>query len=119
MFADPQSVSISGTATSLPKVSSGDFSGKFRAGDGNTSLSISHTENRRERSVVRLDRSVIGANPLDTSKQVAYTGAWYLVQDVPLNGVGFDATQKVASIIALADWLKATGNAAKFVGLES
>jgi hypothetical protein len=119
MFADPQSVSISGTATSLPRISAGEMNGMFRSGDGATVMSIAHTANRRERSVVRLDQNLIGADPLDTTKQRNYKLGAYLVLDAPLNGVGFTTTQKAALITALVDWLKATGNTAKFVGSES
>jgi hypothetical protein len=119
MFADPQSVTISGTATSLPRISAGEMNGKFRAGDGATVMTIEHSSNRRERSVVRLDSNIVGADPLDTTKQRNYKLGAYLVLDAPLNGVGFSAAQKQALITALADWLKAAGNTAKFVGSES
>lgn len=119
MFSDPQSVTISGSATSLPRVSSGDLSGKFRSGDGAVALSIAHTANKRERNMVRVDRNIVGADPLDTTKQRNYSAAAYLVLDVPLNSVGFDAAAKQALVTALADWIKVAGNTAKFVGLES
>lgn len=119
MFADPQSVTISGTATSLPRISAGELNGMFKSGDGATVMSIQHSSNRRERSVVRLDSNIVGADPLDTTKQRNYKLGAYLVLDAPLNGVGFSTTQKAALVTALADWLKATGNTAKFVGTES
>lgn len=119
MFADPQSVTLSGTATSLPRVSSGELSGKFRSSDGAVQLVISHTANKRERNMGRIDRNIVGADPLDTTKQRNYSAAAYLVLDVPLNSVGFDAAAKQALVTALVDWFKVAGNTAKFVGLES
>lgn len=119
MYTDPQTVTLSGTATTLPRISAGEMSGKFRTGDGALSLNISHTANRRERSVARIDRNIVGADPLDTTKQRNYVASAYIVLDVPLNSVGFDAAAKQALVTALADWAKVAGNTAKFVGLES
>ena len=34
MFSDPQSITVAGVAKSLPRVSSGDFTGRFRGSDG-------------------------------------------------------------------------------------
>lgn len=41
-FADPQSVTIDGTAISLPRVSSGVNAGAFKSNDGLTALSANH-----------------------------------------------------------------------------
>jgi hypothetical protein len=118
MFADPQSITISGAAKSLPRVSSGDFTGQFRASDGAYTLSVKHTGGKRERSVVRLDTKKIGANPLDPTKNLPYTSSAYLVLDAPSQGSGFTSTELEDLTKGLVAYLTAA-NVTKFVGKES
>jgi hypothetical protein len=118
MFSDPQSVTIAGSAKSLPRVSSGDFSGQFRASDGAYTLSIKHTASKRDRSVVRLDTKKIGANPLDPTKNLPYTASVYVVLDAPTVGTGFTATELEDLAKGLVAYLTA-GNVTKFVGKEA
>jgi hypothetical protein len=118
MFSDPQSVTIAGTAKSLPRVSSGDFTGQFRASDGAYTLSVKHTSSRRERSVIRLDTRKLGANPLDPTKNLPYTAGAYLVLDAPSQGGGFTSTELEDLTKGLVAYLTAA-NVTKFVGKES
>jgi hypothetical protein len=118
MFADPQSVTISGSAKSLPRVSSGDFTGQFRTSDGAYTLNVKHTSNKRDRSVVRLDTRKIGTNPLDPSKNLPYTASVYLVLDAPAQTSGFTSTELEDLTKGLVAYLTAA-NVTKFVGKES
>lgn len=118
MFSDPQSVTVAGAAKSLPRVSSGDFNGQFRASDGAYTLSIKHTGGKRERSVARLDTRKIGANPLDPTKNLPYTASVYVVLDAPAGGQGFTSVELEDHVKALAAYLTAA-NVTKFVGKES
>lgn len=118
MFADPQSVTIAGAAKSLPRVSSGDYTGTFRASDGAYNLSVKHTAGRRDRSVVRLDTRKIGTNPLDPSKNLPYTASVYLVLDAPTQASGFTSTELEDLTKGLVAYLTAA-NVTKFVGKES
>lgn len=118
MFADPQSVTISGAAKSLPRVSSGDFAGRFRASDGAFDLNVKHTSSKRERSVVRLDQRKIGANPLDPARNLPYTSSVYLVLDAPAQSSGFTSTELEDLVKGLVAYLTAA-NVTKFVGKES
>lgn len=118
MFTDPQSVTISGAAKSLPRVSSGDFSGQFRASDGAYTLSVKHTANKRDRSVVRLDTRKIGANPLDPAKNLPYTASVYVVLDAPAQSGGFTSVELEDLTKGLVAYLTAA-NVTKFVGKES
>lgn len=118
MFSDPQSVTVAGAAKSLPRVSSGDFNGQFRASDGAYTLSIKHTGGKRERSVARLDTRKIGANPLDPTKNLPYAHAAYVVLEAPPGGQGFTSTELEDSLKTLSAYLNAA-NIAKFVGKES
>jgi hypothetical protein len=118
MFSDPQSVTISGAAKSLPRVSSGDFNGQFRASDGAYTLSVKHTLNKRDRSVIRLDTRKVGANPLDPTKNLPYSAGVYIVLDAPAQGGGFTSVELEDITKALVAYLTAA-NVTKFVGKES
>lgn len=86
-LADPQKVKISGTETSLPRVSTGDFKSEYLSADGQIKLSLSTIEKSRKRQVVRLDVSKIAADPLITTQNNKYSCSTYLVFDRP--EVGF------------------------------
>jgi len=118
MFTDPQSVTISGAAKSLPRVSSGDFTGSFRSSDGAYTLSVKHTSNKRDRSVVRLDTRKIGTNPLDPSKNLPYSAGVYVVLDAPSQFSGFTSVELEDLVKGLVAYLTAA-NVTKFVGKES
>lgn len=118
MFSDPQSVTIAGAAKSLPRVSSGDFTGQFRASDGAYTLQVKHTAGKRDRSVIRLDTKKVGTNPLDPSKNLPFSASVYLVVDAPNQGTGFTATELEDLTKGLVAYLTAA-NVTKFVGKES
>jgi hypothetical protein len=118
MFSDPQSITISGAAKSLPRVSSGDFTGEFRAADGSYVLSVKHTSNKRDRSMVRIDSRKIGANPLDPSRNLPFSAGAYVVLDAPANGTGYTSVELEDLVKALTAYLTAA-NITKFVGKES
>jgi len=118
MFTDPQSVTISGVAKSLPRVSSGDFNGGFRSPDGAQNLTVKHTSGKRDRSVIRLDTRKIGANPLDPTKNLPYSAGVYVVLDAPAQFAGFTSVELEDLVKALSAYLTAA-NITKFVGKES
>lgn len=119
MFSDPQSVTINAVPVSLPRVSTGDMKGRFRTADGSLELSISHSAARRERSVIRLDRSKVGVDPLDSGKSKNYSCSVYLVVDAPLNGVGFTDAELEYDAKGLIALLNTAGFLAKFLGKEA
>ncbi len=119
MFTDPQSITIGGTAIPIPRVSVGDMKSRYRSSNGETSLEIAHSANRRERSVVKVHSTKVGSNPLDTSKNQTFMAEAYLVIDTPLNGVGYSATDTENLVKGLIAWLNVTGNLAKIIGKES
>lgn len=118
MFADPQSITVSGAAKSLPRVSSGDFNGQFRASDGAYVLSVKHSQGRKDRSVIRVDSKKLGANPLDPTKNLPYVASAYAVLEGPPGGQGFTSVELEDLVKALAAYLSAA-NVTKFVGKES
>lgn len=118
MFTDPQTITVSGAAKTLPRVSSGEFNGQFRTSDGAYVLSIKHSQNRKDRSVARVDTKKIGANPLDPAKNLPYVASAYVVLEAPPGGQGFTSTELEDLVKALAAYLSAA-NVTKFVGKES
>lgn len=119
MFSDPQSVTVAATPVSLPRITAGDRKGIFRNPDGSLSLTVSHADGKRERSLVRLDRSKIGADLLDPTKQRPYQAAVWLVVDAPLNGVGFTDAELSEDIKALCGLVTKTDFIARFLGKEA
>jgi hypothetical protein len=108
-FADPQSVTISGTATSLPRISSGTNGGQFSTADQATKLSVSHTYGKRNRHLVRLDNTKTAADPLLAGVNVQASMSAYLVVDVPKSG--FTQADQKAIVDALTAYLTASTGA--------
>lgn len=119
MLSDPQSLTISGTAVSLPRIPADGRSGRFRNSDGSLTLSISHSGGKRERSMVRLDRSKIGEDVLDPTKMRNFLGSAWLVVDVPMNGVGFTDAEIEADVKALCSLISSGTFLSKFLGKEA
>ncbi|DAD51571.1 TPA_asm: coat protein [ssRNA phage Zoerhiza.2_13] len=108
-FADPQSVTISGTAVPLPRTESGKGAGAFQSADGLTKLSVSNSYGARNRRLIRLDSSKIAADPLTAGVNVKASMSAYLVIDTPVTG--FDNTQAKAVVDALVAYLAASTGA--------
>jgi len=85
-FTDPQSITISGTPISLPRISSGTNESKYSSSDGLVDLLASHAYGRRIRRVLRVDHSKITADPFipDQNREVSMSN--YMVFDVPVVG---------------------------------
>lgn len=85
-FADPQSVTISGSAISLPRTSVGQDSSEYTSGDGLVALQASSQYAKRTRRVIRLDHSKVTADPFRPSENVKVGTSMYLVFDIPPAG---------------------------------
>jgi hypothetical protein len=85
-LADPQSIKISGSTTSLPRVSTGNFQSSYESADGLITLSLSTTEKSRKRQVVRVDVSKITEDPFIPSQNVEVSMSNYVVFDRPPAG---------------------------------
>lgn len=119
MFADPQSVTINATPYSLPRTGIGEGNATYQSADGTVSMRISHRANKgRTRRMVRLDQTIIAADPL-TAEQQYQSGGVYVVIDEPT--VGFTDTQLTYLVTALVTWLSAStyANTAKVLGSET
>jgi len=114
-YSDPQTVTISGTANSLPRISSGVNSGAFSTADGTVKLSIAHQTGKRYRRTVRLEHSKIAADPL-TAANAKYSMTAYVVFDTPV--VGYTVAESQAVVAGLVAWLSGT-NVGKALGGEN
>lgn len=115
-FTDPQSVTVNSVAKSMPRIEVGAMNSVYRTADGVWQLRISHqTTKTRNRRMVRLDNTVIAADPLTAVNSSQVAGV-YLVVDEPK--FGFDDTTLDYQVDALVAWLTA-GNIAKLLGSES
>lgn len=118
-FADPQSITINGVATSLPRVASGVNNGKYTSNDGLISLSASHNYGKRTRRIIRVDQAKVAASPFDASLNQKYSMSTYLVVDIPETGYTVAELQYIITGFITA--LTASSNAltTKFLGGES
>lgn len=86
-FSDPLSVTIGGTTTSLPRVSTGANKSEYVSADGLLKILASHAYNaRRTRRVIRLDHSKVGASLLVPSQNEVFSSSIYMVVDHPRFG---------------------------------
>jgi len=108
-FADPQSVTINAVANTLPRISSGENSGKFQKDDGNVVLSVSHAYGKRNRHTIRLDHRKIAADPLISSQNIEFSMSAYIVLDVPRTGYTVAEAKQIAD--ALTAYLTASSGA--------
>lgn len=115
-FADPQEVTINAVAQSLPRVSIGSSDAVYRKADGTVQLRISHQESKgRVRRMVRLDQTIIAADPLTSENDYQKAGV-YIVCDEPK--VGFTDAQLDYLYDALIAYMT-TANIAKVLGGET
>ena len=117
-FADPQSVTIGGTASSLPRTGQGLSSGTFTKDDRSIVLTVSNQTGKRRRTTARIDTTKIAADPLMASINVRLSSSVYVVVDAPLQG--FTNQELADQLVGLATWLTAStsANAKKMLGGE-
>lgn len=116
MYSDPQSVTINAVPVSLPRVSIGTSEATYRAADETVQMRISHQSTKgRKRRMVRLDKTVIAADPL-TAENSSQKAGIYLVVDEPT--FGFEDADLDYLVDALIAWLT-PANIAKLLGGES
>lgn len=118
-FTDPQSVTISGTPISLPRVSTGVGTSSYTSADGLVTLSASNAYGRRNRRVLRIDHSKITADPFIPANNSKVSMSNYLVFDLPV--AGYTNTEAMAIYAGFKAAFTATSDAliAKLLGGES
>jgi len=117
-YADPQSVTVNGSASALARTSFGSNSGAFTKDDGTVKLEVSHQYGKRTRRSARVTTSKIASDPLNATQNLRLSASVYIVVDVPVGG--FTATEQKDLITSLTTWLTAStnANALKLVGGE-
>lgn len=85
-FSDPQSITISGTPISLPRVSTGQNGSEYLSADGLVKLSANSAYGRRTRRVLRVDHSKVSADVFLPSTNVKHSMSTYIVFDAPPTG---------------------------------
>jgi hypothetical protein len=107
-LADPQSVKISGSTSSLPRVSTGDFKSIYESADGLIKLSLATTDGKRKRQVVRIDVNKVTTDPFIPANNVEVSMSNYLVFDRP--PAGFTNADALAIWVGLSEALSASEN---------
>jgi hypothetical protein len=108
-FADPQSITISGTANSLPRIGSGPGTGDFAKDDGNVALRIQHSLGRRNRHNLKLSFKKVAADPFLSGVNQEYSMSINFTIDLP--PVGFTNTEAKAVADGLIAYLSASTGA--------
>jgi len=118
-YSDPQSVTISGSAISLPRVSVGKNESEYLSADGLVKLSANHAYGRRTRRVLRLDHSKVTADPFIPANNTKVSMSNYIVFDVPV--AGYTAAEALAVYAGFKGAFTATSDAliTKLLGGES
>lgn len=101
-LSDPQSLTVGGTATPLPRTGLALDQGGFADSTGQLALTIQHSKGKRVRHVIRAQKSAIVADPLvpNINQNISYSA--HIVIDTPRNGVSIDTAADLAD--ALAKW---------------
>nr|UJQ85246.1 MAG: hypothetical protein 2 [Leviviridae sp.] len=118
-FTDPQTVTISGTAISLPRTSVGDDESEYTSADGLVQLRASHNYGKRTRRTIRIDHSKVTSDPFKPAENVEVSMSNYIVFDLP--PAGYTAAEALAIWQGFVTQIRATSDAmvVKLLGGES
>lgn len=119
MFTDPQSVTLSSVAQSLPRTDTDGQSASYTKDDGTLILKVSHqnTKNGRLRHAVKLDQNKISADPFVAGNSRLAGAAITLVIDEPDAGQ-FTNPDLLALAKAAVGWMT-DANLTKVIAGES
>jgi hypothetical protein len=117
MLADPQSVTLTAGAVSLPRVTNIDANTtQFTSADGALTMSVRQTVSKdRFRREIRLAPNKIAADPISAVNK-AVSASIYLVIDEPR--YGFSDAELLDHVTGLVTWLSAStyANTTKVIG---
>jgi hypothetical protein len=118
-YADPQSVTISATPHSLPRVSVGPDQSTYSKDDGTISMTVSSAYGKRNRRTARIVHSKTAPDPLFPAQNIPYSMSFYIVADVPK--VGYTVAEQKAVIDGFLTNLQASSgaNITKLLGGEN
>jgi hypothetical protein len=108
-LADPQALTI-GSALSLPSLQSSPTQTLYQTSDGLVALTVGQSIGRDFiSSVVRVDKTVIAADPISTLNK-SLTGSIWTVFKFPVKNFGFTEADKIAIYTGLNTQLTASTN---------
>lgn len=118
-FSDPQSITIAGSAISLPRTSVGLNSAEYSSADGLVHLKASSLYGRRTRRTIRVDHEKITADPFIPTQNSKVSMSSYIVFDVPV--AGYTNAQQLEVWVGFIAALSASSNLliTKILGGES
>lgn len=118
-FVDPQSVTISGTAHSLPRVSVGPGQSSYSKDDATVQMQVSSSYGKRNRRTARIVHTKNAPDPLFPAQNIPYSMSFYIVADVPKTG--YTVAEQKAIIDGFLANLQATSgaNITKLLGGEN
>jgi len=118
-FADPQSVTVSGSGVSLPRTSAGVNSSTYTSADGLYVMQVSHSLSKRSRRLIKLSQAKLSADPIVPAQNVRSSMSVSLVVDVP--NTGYTVAEEKAVVDALVAYLAASSGAqvTKLLGGEN
>jgi len=119
MLVDPQVITLSEAALTLPRTAVTSDGAKYSSPDTTLKASVRHTYGRRNRHSVQLTFDKVAADPLLSSANRRLSMSTWILVDVPPEG--FTIAEQVALVKALTTWLTANSmaNTSKVVGGES
>lgn len=119
MYTDPQSVTISTVAQSLPRTSTDGQSSVYTKDDETIRLTVSHnaTNRGRVRREVRMDISKIAADPFVANQSRKVNSTFSLILNEPSDGV-FTNSELLNDFKGLRDWAT-DANLTKLIAGES
>lgn len=118
-LSDPNSITISGVTTSLPRTSVDEDRSEYTSGDGLMQLIASHDYGKRVRRMIRFDSSKLTSDPFKPSENVKVGMSVYTVFDLP--PAGYSNAEALAVFAGFNTLCTATSNAVitKLLGGES
>lgn len=93
-FTDPQTVTISGVTTPLPRVSTEGDETIYQSADGLIQILASHDSGKRTRHLLRINHSKLTPDPFIPAENVKVSMSTYIVFDVP--PVGYTSAEQLA-----------------------
>lgn len=118
-FSDPISITIDGTAYTLPRTSTQGNKGRYSTSDGLIAVTADHQYGSRYRHVIRIDHSKITSDPFIPAQNAKTGMNAYLITDYAPQGYTNTEVQKVTQ--GFLTWLTSSSyaNYVKLLGGES
>jgi hypothetical protein len=107
-FADPQTVTISGVTTPLPRISTEGDETVYSSADGLIQMLASHDSGKRLRHLLRINHSKLAPDPFIPTENVKVSMSCYVVFDVP--PAGYTAAEQLAVYAGFKTQFSATSD---------